>query len=151
MLPQDYMYVVCFIAGAIGVFLMVRNVMDVIKEEGFTVSYRRVSTTGEFGAFVSQFTRDAERLLTSFRTEVQTPDGDGLSLFSEIVRDGATHVSGYKEVRTFGEEGVDPEHTLVVSDIERLSGSGQVRYKVEYTDPDGNSETFIYPPWQLTD
>ena len=130
---------------------LVFNTTDIVRVDGLTLSYRRVSSSGEFEALVSEMAYDAEPLLLSFRTDVKVPDGDGLSLFSEITRDGAGSVTGYEEIRTFGEEGVDPAHTLVFSDIERLPAAGQVRYRVQYTDPDGNSTTYVYPPWRLTD
>jgi len=130
------------------------NTTDIIRVDGWPVSYRRTSSTGTFEALISELLRDPDPLngtLESFRVDAQTPDGDGVSLFSEITRDGAGKVTGYKEVRTFGEEGVDPPFTLVVSGIERLQGAGQVRYRVEYSDTDGESATYVYPPWQLTD
>jgi hypothetical protein len=130
---------------------LVFSTTDLVRVEGLAVSYRRVSSSGEFEALISELTYDPDILLVSFRTDVETPSGDGLSLFSEITRDGAGKVTGYKEVRTFGEEGVDPPFTLVVSEIQRGPRQGEVRYRVDYSDTEGNSGTYVYPPWRITD
>jgi len=130
---------------------LVLSTQDQLPDTGWPVSYRRVSSTHDFQAFISEITRDTENRVTSFRTTATTPDGEGLSVFTEITRNPAGEVSGYEEVRTFGKEGEDPAFTLVVSEIERLAGRGEVRYRVEYSDTEGGSGTFVYPAWQLTE
>jgi hypothetical protein len=127
------------------------DTVDPVRVEGWLVSYRRVSSTGTFEALVSEIVRDEDGVIESFRVEIKTPDGDGVSVFDAITRDGAGMVTGYREVRTYGEEGVDPTFTLVLSAIERLSGQGQVRYRVEYTGGGTGPTTYLYPPWQLAD
>ncbi len=99
----------------------------------------------DYGATLAVAARDASRRVLDFSADpVFTPAGSGTAAYSDFVFDGSGRPLGWTEVRTF--EATGHEHTLVISDIQRLSG-GIFTYTVLHTDPDGVTRRYDFLPF----
>lgn len=122
--------------------------IDQVIEQNRIVGYTRTDGVGEWEAIVADMLLEQSRLV-SYRVSVVTPTGNGTSVFSGIQRDLSNKITNYSEVRTYGEEGVDPAHSLRIYGIERPDRQTEIRYKVDLEGPEGPLGTFVYPPWSL--
>jgi hypothetical protein len=96
-----------------------------------------------------------EKLGNSFYTKtflltVQTPEGPGASVFTDVLRDDPSSFrpTGWKEVRTYGEEGLNGPWTFRVRDIVR-KGNTTISFWVDAEGPDGPLGSFPVPAWIL--
>ena len=87
------------------------------------------------------------RILDYVADPVVGPNGRGTVEFTAFQYDTPTssRLTGWTEIRTFESSG--NEHTLVVSDIQRLSG-GVFIYTVDHTRPDGTTRRYDFLPFE---
>jgi len=118
------------------------------SEPGSTPAAYLIACDDTHAAVVTVGSRDEDtrRILDYVADPVVAPSGDGTISFPEFVYESPTssRLRGWTEIRTFAETG--NEHTLVVSDILRLSGGG-VAYTVHHTNPAGDTRRYDFLPF----
>ncbi|MHC4472342.1 MAG: hypothetical protein ACYS99_15435 [Planctomycetota bacterium] len=88
-------------------------------------------------------------LVSSFLLTLKTPDGPGQCEVTGLTRDQGHFVSGWTEVRTYGEGPGARVYTLSFWDLRRIGGEAN-GFRVDVTGPEGPLGTFPFPPWRLT-
>ena len=116
-------------------------------EAGSTPSSYLLSCDDTHSALIFVGERDENRRILDYVADpVIAPSGAGTVSFPEFTYDSpnSSRLLGWTEIRTFAESG--NEHTLVVSDIRRLSG-GVFTYTVVHTAPDGATRRYDLLPF----